>query len=138
MIAQEQGGLRPALSLVRGKKGKVKMTKIFSINNKTYQAKEFDFNLLCDLEEMGLSLDDIEKKPMSLIRTYLMFSAGISKEQAGKEIEEHIAKGGEITDIISIMSEMMSESGFFRSINKKATESEGETSTKNRKNNAKE
>ena len=114
------------------------MTKIFSINNKTYQAKEFDFNLLCDLEEMGLSLDDIEKKPMSLIRTYFMFSAGISKEQAGREIEEHIAKGGEFTDIVNVMSEMMNDSGFFRSLNKRTTESKGETSTKSRKSNAKE
>ena len=109
------------------------MTKIFSINGKTYTAKEFDFNMLCDLEEQGLSLDDIDKKPMSLIRTYLSFSAGITKEQAGKELESHIAKGGEFSDVVTVMSEMMNESGFFRSLNKKAEEGAGETSTQSQK-----
>ena len=109
------------------------MTKIFSINGRTYQAKEFDFNLLCDLEDQGLSLEDIEKKPMSLIRSYFMFCSGLSKEDAGKEIEAHIGKGGEFVDVVNVMGEMMNESGFFRSLNKRATEGEGETSTQSQK-----
>ena len=118
---------------MRGKKGKVKMTKIFSINNKTYTAKEFDFNLLCDLEDMGLSLEDIEKKPMSLIRTYFMFCSGLTKEQAGAEIEAHIANGGQFNDVVNVMGEKMNESGFFRSLNKGTEEGESETSTQNPK-----
>lgn len=109
------------------------MTKTFSINNKLYTAKDFTFNLLCDLEETGLSLDDMEKKPMSLIRSYFMFCAGIGKEEAGTEIEEHISKGGKFTDILDVMGEKMNDSGFFRSLNKTTEAGEGETSTKNPK-----
>ena len=109
------------------------MTKTFSINNKLYTAKDFTFNLLCDLEETGLSLDDMEKKPMSLIRTYFMFCANIDKESAGREIEAHLANGGAFTDILDVMGEKMNESGFFRSLNKKTEEGAEETSTENPK-----
>lgn len=104
------------------------MTKMFAINGKSYKAKEFDFNLLCDLEDQGLSLDDIDKKPMSLVRTYLSFCAGITKEMAGKEIEAHIENGGKLNDVVEAMSDMMKDSGFFRSISKGKEEDEGETS----------
>ena len=109
------------------------MVKTFEVNGKIYKAKEFDFNLLCDLEEQGLSLEEVDKKPMSLIRTYFMFCAGISKENAGREIESHIANGGEFTDIVEIISQQMQDSGFFRSLNKKTEEGEDETSTQNPK-----
>lgn len=114
------------------------MTKTFEVNNKTYIAKDFTFNLLCDLEETGLSLEDMDKKPMSLIRTYFMFCAGIDKEKAGAEIEAHLAKGGEFNDILNVMGEKMNDSGFFRSLNKRGTAGEEETSTKSRKKDAEE
>lgn len=111
-------------------KGKNNMSaRIFTVNNRTYQAKEFDFNLLCDLEEQGLSLDDIDKKPMSLIRTYLAFCGNLTKENAGLEIERHIENGGEFSDVVEAMSAQMQDSGFFRSINKKSEAVEEETST---------
>ena len=113
------------------------MNKIFSVNDKRYKAKDFDFNLLCDFEEQGLSLDEIDRKPMSLVRAYFMFCAGLSKEAAGKEIEEHVAKGGEFTDIVDIISQQMSDSGFFRSLNKRTEEEEGETSTQSQKSDSK-
>ena len=113
------------------------MTKTFEVNGKIYKAKDFNFNLLCDLEEQGLSLDDVEKKPMSLVRTYFMFCAGLSKENAGLEIEQHVEKGGEFTDIVEIISQQMQDSGFFRSLNKRAEEGEGETSTQSQKNDKK-
>ena len=113
------------------------MTKTFEVNGKIYKAKDFNFNLLCDLEEQGLSLDEVEKKPMSLVRTYFMFCAGLSKENAGLEIEQHVEKGGEFTDIVEIISQQMQDSGFFRSLNKRAEEGEGETSTQSQKNDKK-
>ena len=115
-------------------RGKEKnMTKVFTVNNKTYKAKEFDFNFLCDLEDQNLSLEDIDKKPMSLIRSYLAFSANITKEQAGVEIEKHLENGGKFNDIVEIMGQQMQDSGFFRSINKEEEEDTGATSTKNPK-----
>ena len=105
------------------------MTKLFNLNGKSYKAKEFDFNLLCDLEEQGLSLEDIDKKPMSLIRTYLSFCGGISKEQAGKEIESHLENGGKFDDVVEVMSEQMNNSGFFRSLQQTGETEDAETST---------
>ena len=115
-------------------RGKEKnMTKVFTVNNKTYKAKEFDFNFLCDLEDQNLSLEDIDKKPMSLIRSYLAFSANITKEQAGVEIEKHLENGGKFNDIVEIMGQQMQDSGFFRSLNKGEEEEADATSTKNPK-----
>ena len=37
--------------------------RTFTVNEKSYKAKDFDFNLVCDLEDMGISLDQIKKKP---------------------------------------------------------------------------
>ena len=109
------------------------MTKIFTVNGKSYKAKEFDFNFMCDLEDQNLSLEDIDKKPMSLIRAYLAFSAGITKEDAGKEIEAHLVNGGKFNDVVEIMSAQMQDSGFFRSFRESKEEDTGATSTKNPK-----
>ena len=102
--------------------------RTFQINNKLYKAKEFDFNFLCELEEQGLSLEEIEKKPFSLIRTYLAFCGNLNKELAGKEIEKHVENGGKLNDVTDVLSAMMEDSGFFRSLNSQTEESEEETS----------
>ena len=104
------------------------MTKLFKVNGKSYKAKEFDFNFLCDLESKNLSLEDIDRKPLSLIRAYLAFSANMTEEDAGHEVEAHLENGGEFKDIVDAMGEQMKDSGFFRSINKGTAEEEDETS----------
>ena len=57
--------------------------KKFTINNKQYKAKEIDFNAICDLEDEGLSLSDIQNKPMSAVRAYFTICYGGDKEAAG-------------------------------------------------------
>ena len=44
--------------------------KTFTVNGKEYRAKEFDFNLMCDFEDMGISIADMSKKPMAVVRAY--------------------------------------------------------------------
>lgn len=109
------------------------MIKMFIVNGKRYTAKEFDFNLLCDLEEQGLSLSDMDKKPMSLIRTYLAFCGDITKQEAGVELEKHFINGGKVDEITEIMSSMMNESGFFRAMGETIEEEDTETSVQNQK-----
>lgn len=109
------------------------MNRTFTVNKKLYHAKPFDFNLLCDLEDQGLSLEDIEKKPMSLIRTYVAFCGNMSKDSAGKEIEAHFVSGGNFDDVTKAMAAEMEDSGFFRALREKATESTEETSNENPK-----
>lgn len=42
----------------------------FTVNGTEYKAKPFDFNLVCDLEDMGISLEEAGRKPMSMVRAY--------------------------------------------------------------------
>lgn len=106
----------------------------FTVNGTEYKAKEFDFNLICDLEDMGVSLQEAGNKPMSMVRAYFGLCAEKGKEFAGKEMEAHIIGGGTFDDIMNAMYEEMEKSDFFRNLNKKAeTEVAENTSEENKK-----
>lgn len=108
---------------------------VFTVNGTEYKAKPFDFNLMCDLEDMGISLEKANEKPMSMIRAYFSFCAGKGKEFAGCEIESHVKNGGSFDDIMSAMSEEMENSDFFRALQKTAEtqKDEAETTTETEK-----
>ena len=36
----------------------------FTVNGVTYTAKPFDFDMVCELEDMGVSFERIDKMPM--------------------------------------------------------------------------
>lgn len=91
--------------------------KSFTVNGVKYTAKEFSYNVICDLEEMGVQLSDFGTKPMSMVRAYLSICAGKDADFAGKEIEEHIIKGGSLEDIMNAISDAMDKSGFFQALN---------------------
>lgn len=107
---------------------------MFVINGKEYKSKPFDFNFICDLEDMGISLEQAGNKPMSMVRAYFGLCAGKCKEYAGKEMEAHIIGGGTFDDIMTAMSDEMEKSDFFHNLNKtaqtEATESADETTEK--------
>ena len=88
----------------------------FVINGKTYKAKEFNFNTLCDMDDYGVSLQDIAKKPMSFIRAYIALCMNATLEDAGSEIEGHLIGGGNLDDIYGVMNKELEESGFFRAL----------------------
>lgn len=92
----------------------------FTVNRAEYKAKPFDFNLVCDLEDMGISLEEAGRKPMSMVRAYFGMCTGKGKEAAGKELEAHIIGGGKFDDIMTAMSDEMEKSDFFRNLNKTA------------------
>ena len=94
----------------------------FTVNGTEYKAKPFDFNLVCDLEDMGISLEEAGRKPMSMVRAYFGMCTGKGKEVAGKELEAHIIGGGKFDDIMTAMSDEMEKSDFFRNLNKTAEE----------------
>ena len=58
--------------------------KNFTINRKVYKAKEFDFNLVCDLEDEGISLEVMQDKPMSMMRAYFGICAELEEMRLGK------------------------------------------------------
>ena len=90
--------------------------KTFEINGAKYNAAEFDFNLTCELEDKGISLADIRKKPLSFIRIYVALSSGMDIDVAGKEIEAHITNGGKLDEVMDVMLAQLEDSGFFRKL----------------------
>ena len=95
------------------------MRKI-TINGKNYNAKPFDFNLVCDLEDLGIAIADLGRKPMVTLRAYVALCMSKDLAVAGKEIEKHLASGGNFEEAIKVMSEEMESSDFFRSLSQTA------------------
>lgn len=90
--------------------------RTFVINGVTYTAKPFTYNVICDLEDMGVSLQDMQNKPMSVVRAYFAVCAGKGSEFAGEQIEAHVIGGGDFTDVLEAMNEEMEKSDFFRAL----------------------
>ena len=94
------------------------MNRTFTINGKRYTARPFDFNTVCDLEDNGVSLAEMSKKPMSMARAYFALCLNGDKEKAGKEIQAHIQAGGNFNELYTVMGEEMNASDFFQALNK--------------------
>lgn len=103
--------------------------KRFLLNGKKYKSKELDFNAMCDLEDMGVSMVDIKSKNMSLIRAYLAFCGNISAEEAGNEIMLHLKNGGKFDEIMEGLKEAIENSDFFRFLKERAEEEDSESET---------
>lgn len=80
---------------------------------------EITFNTICQLEDMGVSLGE-DRKTMSMLRGFVAIGLGISPDEAGTEIEKFVEDGGDITELVKVMSDAMENSGFFQSLAKKA------------------
>lgn len=99
----------------------------FAINGKLYKAAPLTFNTVCDLDEMGISIEDMQRKPLSTIRGYFTVCIGGNKELAGAEIEAHILNGGKFDGIVEAMTKEIAASDFFQKMMNKETETETET-----------
>ena len=86
---------------------------IFGINGKSYTAKEFDYNFVCDISDMGIDIDNCMSNPFSMCRVYLALCGSITLEQAGKELEKHILSGKDLSELQDIITKKMEESDFF-------------------------
>lgn len=90
--------------------------KSFVVNGITYAPKPFTYNTICDLEDMGVSLQDMQNKPMSVVRAYFAVCTGKGAEFAGEQIEAHVINGGDFTAVLEAMNEEMEKSDFFRAL----------------------
>lgn len=96
----------------------------FTINGKTYIARELDFNAIADLEDAGLSLSKLAQRPMTAARAYLSLYMGNDLQAAGIEIEKHVTNGGDLTGIMEAFSYGIEESHFFQALSKATTQDE--------------
>lgn len=101
----------------------------FTINGTTYKSKTVDFNMICDLEDMGLSISDMNKKSSAFMRGYFALCSGLTVEQAGIEMQAEMINGGDLTALAEAMTKEITDSDFFRAINKTAEKK----TTKNQK-----
>lgn len=92
----------------------------FTVNGTEYKAKPFDFNLVCDLEDMGIPLEEMGNKRMSTVRAYFAICAEKGSEFAGKELNAHFVVGGKFDGIIEAMNKEMEISDFFQTLIKGA------------------
>jgi len=98
----------------------------FTVNNVTYTARPFTYDLVCDLEDMGVTYERIQKMPMSLVRAYFALCAEVSKEEAAEIIQKHMIAGGQLDDIAKPMAKEMNDSDFFRALAEKTEQSSTE------------
>lgn len=100
--------------------------KTFEVNRKQYKGKEFDFNLVCDLEDMGIQMEEMGQKTMSVIRAYFGACSGLGREAAGAELQAHVISGGDFAELLKVMSDEMNRSDFFHSLNERTKEKDTE------------
>ena len=104
----------------------------FTINGKTYvMNKELDFNYLVMLDKNDVKVTNVTG--IAAINCFFAYISGLSEEQAGNEITEHIKNGGSLEDVANAYVKALDESGFFRALmeqTKKEQKEVGETDEK--------
>lgn len=86
------------------------------LNAKTYEIEGFTFGTLCALEERKISIADLNHKPMSFLRDFISIQTGLNRTDTEKEINDHIANGGSIEDLMNTITQCLEESGFFQKL----------------------
>lgn len=91
----------------------------FTINGTEYTATPFTFNTICELDDFGIDISNVESiKPMSFIRAYFAICAKCSKEVAGDLLGQHMMNGGNLDELSNAMNSEMTNSGFFQALSK--------------------
>ena len=104
--------------------------KRFVLNGNSYPVKDMGVNMICDLEDMGISLGEMQNKSFSFIRAYVSMCMGTSVEKAGREIELHLINKGKLEDVMDVIKGAMEDSDFFQALTQNKDE---ETSEKAKK-----
>lgn len=87
------------------------------INGNKYDVPEMNFDAVCELEERGVNLlnaDMNNVKIATMARGLVAWIMDVDVQTASKEIEAHIANGGNIVDIVSRVTDAINNSGFFK------------------------
>ena len=106
--------------------------KTFVLNGKTYPIKDMGVNMICDFEDMGISLNDMQNKTFSFVRAYIAMCMNSTLEKAGREIELHLMNKGKMDDLMNPLKDAMENSDFFRALQENE-ETETTTEKKSKK-----
>ena len=93
---------------------------MIKINGKEYNDLEIDFNMVCELNAMGVDVFKYNRSPLSALRAYFAICAGLDEQTAGEELEAHILSGGDISELSGAFVKHLTESGFFKAMTAKA------------------
>lgn len=96
--------------------------RTFTVNGIEYNAKPFDFNMACDLEDRGIALGVFVSKPNVAMRSYFAVCANISLEKAGNELNAHFVAGNNLAELAEAMNAELDASDFFQQMLHKAVE----------------
>ena len=96
--------------------------KTVKINGNNYPILTLDVNMLCDLEDMGISMNEMQTKAFSFIRAIVSIWMGVDPKKAGREIELHLMNGGTLEEIMDAVKDSMENSDFFRNLSKTTAE----------------
>ena len=91
------------------------MSNKVTINSKDYTFKNIDFNGICELEDLGLSIDGIKKGKMNACRALLAYHGNMTSDEAGNEIMAHLKNGGGFDDFAPMIDNLVN-SVFFQAI----------------------
>lgn len=98
------------------------------INGNKYNIPEMSFDSVCELEERGINFLSMDKKNMKLAtmaRGLVAWVMDVDVKTASKEIESHVANGGDIIEILERIMGSMEKSGFFSKANPKDHQRKG-------------
>lgn len=88
----------------------------FKINNVVYKSAEIDYNAVCFFEDNRLDFGDVRKKGNSFMRAYFALCAGISVEDAGTIMQQHIINGGDMKGLADAFAKEIDKSDFFQAL----------------------
>lgn len=94
------------------------------INDKHYTLPELNFNTMCQLEDMGIALTEMDKKVLTTVRGFLALAMDGDFEKAGKELQLHLDNGGSMNHLLQEINKAVEESGFFQAMNQNLHPSE--------------
>lgn len=111
-----------------------------TINGRQYEIPEITFDAICELEESGvylLNMDRKNPKIATMIRGLVAWITRLDPEDASKEIQAHIENGGNIMDILTGVTSALNSSGFFKRNGKQKVEDFPQNRQQRRHNNRK-
>lgn len=88
----------------------------FDLNGEKVLAKPFNTNTVCEFSERGLEVGDIVTKAIPTMRAYIGICLGVTDEEAGNKLDEHMNNGGSYSAINDVMNTQIENSGFMKGL----------------------